>query len=167
MKRCPVLLAALALILVLSVALVTAAASSKPPEVLKLPFLGRGESATATIQARPRWNCTGILLKKDTPYDISAEGTWWDATHRHGPDGDTSQKSVVLRMWEWARRMRHENWFKLICAQDYDKRTAFPVGSHKPFVPSRDGELTCYANDVWIMYWNNTGCIKMTVRGVP
>jgi len=166
MKRCPVLLAALALILILSVALVTAAASSKPPEMPDLPFLGSGDSVTATIQARPRWNCTGIRLKKGTTYSITAEGTWWDAKYKHDPDGHPSQ-STILRMWEWARRMRHENWFKLICAQDYDNQTAFPVGRHRQFVAARDGELTCFANDVWIMYWNNTGCIQMTVKGVP
>jgi uncharacterized protein (DUF2235 family) len=92
----------------------------------------------------------------------ASEGAWWDASYRHGPDGDGSP-NFFMRMWEGVRRMRHENWFELICGLDSQKRTAFPVGSGRQIVAAVDGELTCFANDVWLMYWNNTGAIQMTV----
>jgi hypothetical protein len=146
-----------------SIALNGAAGSAQPIRNSKTGALQIGEVASVYVQARPKWNHSGIRLVRGGKYLITAQGTWWDAGSRHGPDGDGSP-NFYMRWSEGLRRVRHENWFKLICALDSQKKTAFPVGSNRPTVAAADGELTCFANDVGFAYGNNTGAIQMTVK---
>jgi hypothetical protein len=146
-----------------STALLLAVPPPRPPGSANSASLRVGEAATAPVLARPRWNFTGVRLVRGGEYLITGEGTWKDAGYEHGPDGGTSP-NLYMKMWEWLRRMRHENWFELICAVDSRKSTAFPVGSSRQIVAPADGELTCFANDVWLMYWNNSGEIRITVK---
>lgn len=39
----------------------------------------------------------------------------------------------------------------------------FLIGSAAAITPTRAGELRCYANDVPLMYWNNTGSVTLTI----
>ena len=119
-----------------------------------------GQSITKEIEAKPRWNETGIQLVAGEEYEITASGTWVDLNITHGPDGDPSP-GWYMRLFEGARRMPHENWFALIGALDSDQDTAFKIGSHYVVKATQSGQLCCYANDVPGFYWNNKGTISL------
>ena len=80
-------------------------------------------------------------------------------------NGWVSDRGLV-RDFEHFRRVRDENWFALIGAIDRDRHTEFVMGVSCEFVASKDGELTCYANDAPFMYWNNHGSIELTVERI-
>jgi hypothetical protein len=49
-------------------------------------------------------------------------------------------------------------------AIDADPGTAFRIGAAlNSYRPDRSGELTCFANDVWLAYGNNSGSVQLTV----
>lgn len=84
------------------------------------------------------------------------------------------------------RRLPKYDWFALICAigdftyelqvADFDKNhymplreedlvaTSFPVGMGTNFTSPVSGELVCYANDAFGLYWNNDGSVTATAR---
>jgi len=118
---------------------------------------------TVQINARPEWNDTGITLKAGQRYQFTASGTWKDAWNSCGPDGYPSN-STVLRLSEKYRRVADRNWFMLCGSLDKDTALIFPIGSSfspPPF--ERDGVLTCFANDISYMYWNNCGSVALTI----
>jgi hypothetical protein len=148
-----------------SIGLMGAVGSAQPSSTSKEtpPPLKVGDgTATACVVAKLRWNHTGIRVEKDGQYLIEAEGTWWDARYRHGPGGGESP-NALLRMFERFRRFKTAPWFELICALDSRQDTAVRVGCRKVYEAKEGGELTCYANDVWLFYFNNTGQIEIKV----
>ena len=152
-----------------SIALMGAAGPSRPTACLHPVTLKKaGESACACVLASLHWNHTCIRLESGGEYVITAKGTWWDASHEHGPHGGPSD-TRILKMTERFRRLPHQDWFKLICALDWQKKTAFPYDTfdaEHPYKAPADGELTCFANDVWLFYFNNTGVVQITVERI-
>lgn len=116
-----------------------------------------GESRTAPIHACKRNNRTGIELEAGVTYDCVATGPWKDASIDHDADGKDVPE---LRWWTVLRRVRKAHWFRLIGVVGGETHL---LGTHATITPSRSGELVCYANDVWFMYWNNKGSIELTV----
>jgi hypothetical protein len=117
------------------------------------------------IKACNLWNDTGLILDAGKSYAIGvAPGQYWyDAGIRCGPDGYDSP-NIILRLSESMRRMKNEKWFALIGAIDHDKTTAFNIGSGLERIElERRGQLCCFANDVWFMYWNNWGNMILSV----
>jgi hypothetical protein len=121
-----------------------------------------GETARATIDAREHWNRTGIHVDAGGRYRATAEGEWHDAGKNCDADGWKSD-SDLIRDLEMFRRVRHADWFALIGAIDEDRESEFVIGRQVEFTASRDGELTCFANDAPFMYWNNKGSVTLTV----
>ncbi len=118
---------------------------------------------TATICARTRWNRTGIRLDSTRQYRMAATGDWFDRKLSYGPEGGPA-KSSFQRPFAWLRRRRHDPWFVLVGAVDARNATAFIIGRQlAAFSPSSSGELTCYANDVWLAYGNNSGSVTLKV----
>jgi len=122
-----------------------------------------GDRNAVVVLARPPWNLTGIQLRAGERYTMSAQGMWVDWFIPHGPEGDPSD-SFYMRAVEHLRRMPKENWFELIGALDSDLSTSFPIGKGCEYVPPKDGELTCFANDVEGFYFNNYGQVTLTVE---
>jgi hypothetical protein len=122
-----------------------------------------GEHATATIKAREKWNLTGILLEAGATYEFSATSTWKDWYRTAGPSG---YDSAAQTLFEKMRRYKDADWFALIGALDRDDSTAFVIGDGCVYSPTRDGQLCCYANDVYAMYWNNSGSVDLTVTRI-
>jgi len=62
--------------------------------------------------------------------------------------------------------MPEAKWFSLIGAIDRDKKTLFDIGklieTGGTYTASQGGELSCFANDLWIMYFNE-GVIQVEV----
>jgi len=120
---------------------------------------------TFAIKARPQWNDTGVRLTKDARYRLTAEGVWCDASIKCGPDGYVSS-NLVLRLTESMRRAPTENWFALIGAIDRDLARAFKIGTAATIVAGESGALACFANDLPLMYWNNSGQVLLTIEQI-
>lgn len=124
-----------------------------------------GQKVTVTVAARCPWNDTGVVLERGRTYRFTAAGEWADAWNRCGPEGYASN-NVFMRLAEWARRVPSEPWFALIGAQARDLSTRFAIGAGCECQPRQTGELTCFANDVPFLYWNNRGEIALTIERV-
>src|SRR6266498_1837839 len=120
-----------------------------------------GQSTIVTIQARKKWNDTGIQLIAGQEYQFTAAGKWIDWFIPCEADGFPS-RDLILRLTQWQRRVPSENWFALMGALDFDKTSIFKIGAGRTLVMNRSGTLTCFANDVPYMYWNNHGSIQLT-----
>ena len=114
------------------------------------------------IPSRPRWVPTGIMMKRGERYRLRAAGQWKDLHILGGPEGYPSP-NLLLKATEWLRRAPHQNWFTLIGGFDCDETSLFPIGGGCDLDVPRDGELCCFANDVWFTYWNNSGAVTLTV----
>lgn len=121
-----------------------------------------GQSTTVTIRARPKWNDTGLLLSAGAEYLLVATGQWKDWRTISGADGYEST-NWLLRRTEWLRRARNEKWFALIGCLDPASRDYFLIGTERTFTAPRTGTLRCFANDVGLMYWNNSCALELTV----
>src|SRR2546430_244559 len=123
-----------------------------------------GSAATVVVEARQRWNASGIPVRRGEVYalEVPPGQTWNDASHTVGPDGYELPKLDKFVRW---RRRRDQKWFALIGAVGKDEKRSFPVltGIAQWTAPA-DGELFFYANDVRIMYGNNSGSVSVTVR---
>jgi hypothetical protein len=128
-------------------------------------MLQTGESITVTVQASKKWNETGIRLIAGQEYEFKATGEWVDLIYHSDAEGYASP-NWYMRMSERWRRVRKDNWFALIGALDYDPSSFFKIGTSCMKVMERSGTLTCFANDVSIMYWNNKGSIQLTVTRI-
>jgi hypothetical protein len=118
--------------------------------------------APVIVEAARIWNHTHVRLEAGVTYDLVAEGRWVDKVHACGPDGYDSP-NLLMKLAEFGRRVRGAKWFALIGALDEDPATAVVIGSRATWIPPRDGELTCFANDWRSMYGNNRGSVTLTV----
>ena len=131
-------------------------ANNKRAQVLKV----RG-TVTVRICARSKWNDTKIVVLKDSKYSFEAKGRWMDLHISSNADGYPSNQ--LLKIFEEDRRVPKANWFELICAVNFDDKGLLVIGTSQKMSMTSSGRLTCFANDVERMYWNNTGEVKLTV----
>lgn len=122
-----------------------------------------GEMRTVDVHARERWNDTGIEMVAGGRYLMTAEGTWLDWHTPAGPAGYPSP-NLLFRLFAFRLRKRHANWFALMGAPDRDRARSFVIGAHHEYVCDRDSALSCFANDVSLMYFNNHGTVALTVK---
>ena len=127
--------------------------------------LALGQSGAVRIESRRKWNVTDIELVKGQTYYFEATGEWRDAGRRCGPDGYPSP-NWILRSAEHCRRVPGENWLSLIGSLDCNPLTAFVIGKSKTIAVIDTGVLTCFANDVAFMYWNNSGNLNLQITRV-
>jgi hypothetical protein len=121
-----------------------------------------GEFVEATIEAKKKWNYTGIELVGGHEYVLTAAGQWTDGGTVCGADGYASPNQM-LTATEWLRRSPRSRWFALIGALDANKHTQFEIGTARSMIMPASGILTCFANDVTWMYWNNSGSVHLSV----
>jgi len=134
--------------------------------VLAVPQLRAATfEAVRHVPAADHWYSTGLQLKAGASYALVSSGTWSDGGIPSGSDGYPS-RNVLQRLAEWLRRMPSSNWFALIGGLDRQKETQFAIGTGCIYRPQYDGELTCFANDVWGFYWNNRGSVDLVVKQI-
>jgi hypothetical protein len=121
-----------------------------------------GEFAEATIEAKRKWNDTGIELVSGHEYVFTAAGQWNDWGTVCDADGYASPNQM-LKATEWLRRSPRSRWFALIGALDANKLTQFEIGTGRSMIMPASGILTCFANDLTWMYWNNSGSVHLSV----
>jgi hypothetical protein len=124
-----------------------------------------GTTQGASVLARSRWNHTGVQLEAGGRYRLEAAGTWVDWRQPTSPLGYASSNWLLRHAERWRREPRLP-WFHLVGAVSNDERTQFSIGSGTEYRPLRSGELTCFANDMTLMYWNNRGQISVTVHRI-
>ncbi len=112
----------------------------------------------AIVEARSRWNKVA-RLEQGRSYEILVRGDqrWTDGPIGCGADG---YEKWWLAPFRWMRRFRPAPWFALIGSVG---EKTFEIGSSYVLRDAPGGELSCYANDVWFMYWNNRGRLEVEV----
>jgi Uncharacterized alpha/beta hydrolase domain (DUF2235) len=144
------------------------------PAVVQWPFvscdpihLDTGGELTVCIDARPKWNVTPLQVMSGEKYRFKASGTWHDASIASGPEGYESSR-LFFRLTERFRRMPKARWFALICVIGHDMSTAFLAckapGDQQEVIMSADGFLNCFANDLPLFYFNNSGSVRLSVN---
>lgn len=126
-------------------------------------MLNIGERRTARVPSHLLWVDTRIDLVAGEEYRFTAKGEWKDWYIGCGPDGYDST-NILQVLAERLRRMPQERWFALIGALDEDPATAFHIGSRTTRVMPRNGRLTCFANDLVGLYFNNYGAVDLTIE---
>ena len=114
------------------------------------------------VCSRERWNDTGIQVSAGETYHFKATGQWNDASIVCGPEGYES-KNFILRISERLRRVPGARWFALIGVLNHDLSTAFVIGQGGKQTFATGGLLSCFANDVSFMYWNNSGSVEVKI----
>ncbi len=129
------------------------------------PHGGDAMSDPIYIDAREKWNDTGLRLGKGRVYRFRSEGYWYDVKIRCDATGF---KKASLRLFEGLRRRKHAKWFSLIGCLDKDEGRQIDIGRligrGQAYTAEGDGQLFCYANDVWFFYFNNHGQIQLIVE---
>jgi hypothetical protein len=122
-----------------------------------------GESREATIDARKLWNETCIRLEGGSRYSLAVLGEqyWFDASTRTDAGGYESSRLAPFRRM---RRIPGAAWFSLIGTIDRDLSVSCVIGKGIEWIAPTSGELVCFANDVWFMYWNNRGSLRLVVE---
>jgi hypothetical protein len=109
-----------------------------------------GQEQSVSILAKEKWNDTGIELEPGS-YSMTADGQWFDASIRSGPDGYDSP-NLILKLFEPLRRVRPARWFALMGSTVPDNSQAFVIGRGYTRDEKTGGTLLCFANDVSFMY---------------
>lgn len=148
-----------------------------PPRKLG-PLAPSDPPVQVVVDARCRWNPTGVQLEKDAVYAISArersDDPWVDrgvksdlATGWHG-----TFWRFVGRLFQPGARAPELPLYALVAAQGQAGKI-YSVAGHEARLQSRaaDGdppiELLFFANDWPGMYHNNHGCVDVEVRRLP
>ncbi|MBV6627505.1 MAG: hypothetical protein KI793_32055 [Rivularia sp. (in: Bacteria)] len=126
-----------------------------------------GESVSAVVLAKEKWNNTGISLIANQEYHLTASANekWVDWFISCNANGFPSS-NPILKYTEGFRRVPEQNWFALIGAIDFDSGNLFKIGTDKILQATQSGILTCFANDIPFMYWNNKGSIQLVVTRI-
>src|SRR4051812_13422093 len=84
-----------------------------------------GVARSIPVDARNRWNASGVNVRRGEVYaiEVAPNQFWRDASHRCGPAGYEDPK---LDSWKRLRRRRDQPWFALIGAVGKDEATGFP-----------------------------------------
>lgn len=125
--------------------------------------LALGETHRVHILANEKWANTDIDFAAGETYTLKAEGKWKDLFTECDAGGYKSCWPWMVMM-EKKRRIPDARWFELIGAIDNDVSTYFRIGLNCEFTPDRTGRLVCFANDLWSMYWNNSGGVWLNIE---
>lgn len=125
-----------------------------------------GQSRTIIVDARNKWNSSGIYLKPDFTYNfevLQIDEEWKDAHLDATPEIGTISTPFYLNFFNCFKRFPEVNWFVLVGSVGKDKKTFFKIGEQlENYIPSKSNEFYCFANDAEGFYYNNKG--KLTLR---
>jgi hypothetical protein len=109
-----------------------------------------------------KWNDTGIDLIKDREYKYTATGKWKDWFIECDADGYSNFFMELI--FRRTKRRPSAKWFQLVGEVDKDISHTIELGKGGTFIAPENGRLWVYANDASFAYWNNCGCIELTVE---
>jgi hypothetical protein len=132
---------------------------STPPGATRLLWGG-------DVSSRLRWVDVPVAVNPGDRLFFSTTNKWRDASNVCDANG--YDKPYL----EWVKGLlRHQapdaTWFTLICALDHNPDSQFAVGDGSRWgdgwVSPGAGQLSCFANDAWLFYWNNCGSVFLQV----
>jgi len=118
------------------------------------------ESDVTTVRADARYNPTGITVTAGQTIRVTAPGEWEDWGRIVDANG---YEKTLLRPFTLLRRVRSAPWFRLCGAIGASEAHLFPLGNEASHVAPASGPLYLFANDLWAMYWNNSGELEVSV----
>jgi hypothetical protein len=147
------------------------------PPARKLGTLTLGDPIPVVVDAKCKWNRTGILLEQHAVYAVTSkereEDRWVDK--RQESDLTKGWKGAfwgfVASLLQSGARAPELPLYSLVAAQG-ETKGIFSVVGHQGTVFSKvvDGdpptELLFFANDWPSKYHNNHGCVDVTVRRI-
>lgn len=112
-----------------------------------------------TVDARRKWNPVA-RLRSGVEYliEVAPDQVWYDWRIQTGPEG---YERWYLRPLRLMRRMRSAPWFALVGV--IDEGPMFSISDGQIISSEKDAELSCFANDIGFMYWNNRGTVLVSV----
>ncbi|XQE67054.1 hypothetical protein ACOAPY_00220 [Pseudomonas sp. P3C3] len=120
-----------------------------------------------TVNARLRWNATGLQVAPGESYRVQASSDLWhDAGIPATADGQDG--NMIQRIFKWTIRCKQARWFQLVGALGQSDEQLFPLGidAQLKVPPGPEAELTLFANDVLFMYGNNQGNIWVNITRI-
>lgn len=132
-------------------------------------LLTPGDCAEIFVNAKSRWNATGISFEQDAIYKIEVvtnnnkQPTWFDASIETNAEGWESPQNSLFSFFEFARRREQENWFHLIGVTVGKSEHTFSIGTGIIHKAVHDGEFCSFANDSSFTYWNNRGSLPVRI----
>lgn len=125
-----------------------------------------GKSHNMPVDARERWNASGIYLNPKFTYSfevIKISEEWMDDTLKATPEMGIISVPFFLKLFNFLKRFPEANWYVLVGSVGQNKKTFFKVGEKlENFIPPTSGEFYCFANDANGFYFNNKG--KLTLK---
>lgn len=133
---------------------------------------------TVVVPASELWTDVEIDFAPKQLYVIRASGTWKDLTIETDANGyDVDEFAPPRRLtFEIAKHLRPLDtgsiWFSLIGrfhqtgTANRGKSGLFEIGDTEYIQFSHPGKLQLGANDVPLMYWNNSGELTVTISAV-
>lgn len=119
------------------------------------------ETITTRIDASTSLNDALITIKAGETYEFNAAGVWKDWMISCDADGYSNAYMSLFNRW---KRAKNHPWFALIGT--FNQKNYFLIGSHAKITFTHEGRLFCFANDVAGFYWNNKGCLQLTISRV-
>jgi hypothetical protein len=121
-----------------------------------------------TVMACERWFHTGFPVVEGDHYRIKVPSgqIWTDWWVESGPAGHATPFQNPLRRFLRFPPSRdpRADFFTLIGTIGESLEHAFVIGAEPcDFQAPVSGELVCFANDLWLMYWNNRGSVRFTI----
>lgn len=113
---------------------------------------------TIKVFANEPWNKTNIEVSNGEEYSFESFGFWKDWRSELDTNG---YDPVHLKPFRFLKRCYEGNWFALIGS--ISKSKGFFIGKQRNITVKQDGILYLYANDSVGFYWNNSGCISVTI----
>jgi hypothetical protein len=118
------------------------------------------------IQANDPWCPTPVVLTAGERYFFRASGSWLDWREEHDANGASVPKLQAFKRLIRCKAQDAE-WFTLIGSIDKKPQSFFAIGDGlrwpTGWVAPASGRLSCFANDVRLMYFNNHGAITLQV----
>ncbi len=108
------------------------------------------------VDPRERYVETHLSVHPGERYRFSATGKWKDGFM--SPCGPEGWGGGALTRFA---RVKGQPFFRLCASIGKDDHTAFAVDTTQPWTvpditpPNGDRQLYLFANDLWLMYWNN------------
>ena len=131
--------------------------------VLLILSLLLASSSAFTVDSTLKWNDVD-MVEANKLYDFDCSGQiWTDWFIDSSADG--YETPLRMKPFERFRRMPEENFFSLICCvgQDETYESCQLIGEKNQVAFEKSGQLSCFANDLWLFYWNNIGSLEVTM----
>lgn len=127
-----------------------------------------GQAHTIIVEARNKWNSSGIYLKQNFNYSFEVmqiDEEWKDDPLDASPETGLISPHFYLHFFDVFKRFPKANWYVIVGSVGKEKSNFFKIGQkveHYIFSTIKEDEFHCFANDVNGFYFNNRG--KLTLK---